>query len=73
MRRNVLLHLLVTGVVILTCLCSAGHAATYYVSKYGNNTTGTSWARAMNSITGALGLCTGGDEIWVQRGTTTKP
>lgn len=45
------------------------HAATLRVSATGDNSDGSTWAKAFKSIQAATAAATTGDEIWVQQGT----
>jgi hypothetical protein len=64
---------------VLSLSLSCAQAAVYFVSTNGNNALpGTSWAGAKRSVAAAIATATGGDEIWVARGTyaehlTLKP
>lgn len=46
-------------------------AQTIFVSPTGDNTDGTTWTKAFNSIQAALSVAASGNEIWVQQGTYT--
>ena len=54
---------------ILMALAVYANATVYYVSATGDNTTGTSWSTAFQTIQGALVTATSGNEIWVAQGT----
>jgi hypothetical protein len=45
------------------------HAATLRVSAAGDNSDGSSWAKAFTTIQAATAVAGTGDEIWVQQGT----
>lgn len=45
------------------------NAGTIYVGQSGDNSAGTSWATAYNTIQPALAAAVSGDEIWVAQGT----
>lgn len=45
------------------------NATVYYVSKTGDNSTGTSWAKAKTSLSGAESAASAGDEVWVRSDT----
>lgn len=47
------------------------HAQILYVSATGNNSDGSSWTNAYQTIQAALSAATSGDEIWVKQGTYT--
>lgn len=64
---------------VLSLSISRAQAAVYFVRTNGNDALpGTSWADAKRSVAAAIATATGGDEIWVARGTygehvTLKP
>lgn len=61
------------------CLFSTTHAAVYCVRPNENDALpGTSWVQAKQTLGNAIAIASGGDEIWVARGThaeriTLKP
>lgn len=72
--------------VLLLCAASlplilptTTQAAVYFVGINGNDALpGTSWANAKRTVAAAIGIATGGDEVWVARGSypehvTLKP
>lgn len=64
---------------ILPLSISTARATVYYVRTNGNDALpGTSWVDAKLTVAGTIGVASGGDEIWVARGTyaghvTLKP
>jgi hypothetical protein len=64
------LFIMKTKLFICLVLFSAiMQAQTIYVSSDGDNTNGSSWAKAYSSIQAALAVATSGNEIWVKQGT----
>ncbi|MCL5097490.1 MAG: right-handed parallel beta-helix repeat-containing protein, partial [Candidatus Omnitrophica bacterium] len=67
------------GLLLAFSSCVPCLADTLYVSTNGNDLLpGTNWTNAKRTVSAAIGIATGGDEIWVAQGTyaghvTLKP
>lgn len=67
MKKRLLISLYTLAITLV--FASWTHAAVIYVSPSGDNTSGTSWSSAFNTIQPALAIAKVGDEIWVAQGT----
>jgi hypothetical protein len=55
--------------IIVFFMVATIHAATLRVSATGDNSDGSTWAKAFTTIQAATAVAVSGDEIWVQQGT----
>lgn len=55
--------------IIVFFMVATIHAATLRVSATGDNSDGSTWAKAFTTIQAATAVAVTGDEIWVQQGT----
>ena len=70
MRGKIILLLVLT--LQAHILVGKAHAATLFVSKQGDNTTGQSWSAAFTRISSALSASISEDQIWIASGTYTE-
>ncbi|MBI9061880.1 MAG: hypothetical protein JEZ14_07810 [Marinilabiliaceae bacterium] len=57
------------SLVLISFVVLSANAAVLRVAASGDNSDGSSWAKAFQTIQGALAVATVGDEVWVSQGT----
>ncbi len=56
------------SIILVALMVASVNAATLRVSASGDNSDGSTWAKAYQTIQAALAVAVTGDEVWVQQG-----